>query len=559
MDYTALAELLFPDVHETPEDVLRRHPPRDLPEGAIVTRFAPSPTGFIHIGSIYASQVARMLALQSGGVFILRIEDTDQERKLERGIEEIVESLLEFGVPPDEGPYTVDPLAERGAYGPYQQSLRRNIYRVFAKELVRRGFGYPSFQTPEEIDAIRKEQQRQKAKPGYYGPWAKDRNLSYGEVKARLGAGQPFAVRYRAEYPAAGTVKLQDAIRGTIEMPANEQDHILLKSDGLPTYHFAHAVDEPTMRVNLVLRADEWLATWPLHVQLFAALGQPLPIYAHIAPIGKMDGSSKRKLSKRKDPEAAVGYYHVRGYPDRAIREYLMHIASSFYEDWRTANPDRPIEDFPLRLDQMSVSIALFDQEKLDSISRDIIAGYSPEETYDGMLAWARRHDAPLAAILAEDPQYTQRVFNIANLSPAKRKDLACWSDFHRVYAFFLDELFTRSAAGGYLMPTVAPADVAAIMERCIEIARALPEREPWLQAMRAMAGDLGFAANAKALKQAPDRFKGVFGDVMMVVRVALANQHQTPDLYDMLVTMGPERAARRFAQAREWAIRQQR
>ena len=313
-----IAELLFPAVHETPQDVFLRYPPRDLPPGAIVTRFAPSPTGFIHIGSIYISLIGRRLTTQSGGVWLLRIEDTDQQREIERGVEQIVESIAAFGFQPDEGPYAVHPLRERGAYGPYKQSQRKALYAVFAKYLVQQGLAYPSFQTTAELEDIRSEQELTGSKTGYYGPWARDRELNLEAVQGYLAGGKPFVIRIRAPYPAQKTIRVQDAIRGRLEMPENDQDYVLLKSDGLPTYHLAHAVDDPLMRVNLVLRADEWLSTLPLHVQLFEALGNPLIDYAHIAPIGKMDGNSKRKLSKRKDPEAAVNYYYGKGYPQQA-------------------------------------------------------------------------------------------------------------------------------------------------------------------------------------------------------------------------------------------------
>jgi glutamyl-tRNA synthetase len=629
----SIADLLFPNIHETPQDVFRRYPPRELPAGAIVTRFGPSPTGFVHIGSIYISLIGRKLTRQSGGVWALRIEDTDQQREIERGVEQIVESIAEFGITPDEGVYAVEPVRERGGdglpslgaaerggdgagtsfrtsfgavssrplvasernkpdaanfergeYGPYKQSQRKTLYAVFAKYLVATGAAYPSFQTEAELDAIRAEQERSGSQTGYYGPWAKDRQLSQAEIEQNLAQGRPFVIRYKAPYPARQTIRVQDAIRGLLEMPENDQDMVLLKSDGLPTYHLAHAVDDPLMRINLVLRGDEWLSTLPLHVQLFEALGQPLIAYAHIAPIGKMDGSSKRKLSKRKDPEAAVSYYYERGYPHQAILEYILNIANSSFEDWRKANPTAPLDDFDLRLERMSNSLALYDPHKLDSVSREVIAQYPAEKLYDLCLAWARRYDPLLADALSSDPAYSRRVLalNAAiqgqsprpaaskdGLPSPPRKDLACWSDVRRAYGFFFDPLFAESIASGYPWPKVAADDIRAILDHCakglacedpaassgVEAPLAVPaagEKDAWIERLRAFGESSGFTSDRKAYKQDPARFKGVFGDLMMVLRVALTNQQQTPDLYDLIQIMGRDRVERRLEEAQE-------
>jgi glutamyl-tRNA synthetase len=549
-----LAELLFPEVTETPADIYARYPPRDLPAGAIVTRFGPSPTGFTHIGSIYISLLGRMLTWQSHGVFILRIEDTDQQRYLPGGISEIVYSILAFGLGSDEGITQVEPREEQGAYGPYQQSRRKHLYRIFAKKLVADGFAYGSFQSEEEIARLRVEQERSRVKPGYYGPWASDRLLTLADIRRFLDEGRPFVIRYRADYPASDTVVVEDAIRGRLEMPANDQDMVLLKSDGLPTYHLAHVVDDSTMRVNLALRADEWLSTLPLHIQLFEAVGVPVPQYAHIAPIGKMDGTSKRKLSKRKDPEAAVNYYLEAGYPRRALLEYLLNVANSSFEDWRMANPDEPFTAFELRLDNMSASIALFDKDKLDSIARDIIAGYRAPEVYAAVLAWAQTYDAELARVLADDPEYSIRVFELDRGGDAPRKDIANWSDLYNTYGFFFDELFERSIVGGFDMPDVAADDIIRIAEYVIASMSELQEKDMWLQNIRDFSLTIGFAPNRQMYKREPDQYKGQFGDVMMVCRVALANQRFTPDLYDMIKIMGSARVVKRMEAAKTWA-----
>ncbi len=555
-NYAEIAELVFPAVSETPAEILARYPARLLPEKAIITRFAPSPTGFVHIGSIYISMVGRFLTRQTGGVFMLRIEDTDQERLIEGAMTQIIEALKEFNLTPDEGPVSESPLVVRGDYGPYIQSERKQIYAAFAKDLIARGLAYPSFQTPEELEAIRQEQQKKGAMPGYYGSWAQDRTLTLDAIRAKRDAGVPMVVRLRAPYPAKGTIIVQDAIRGTLELPPNDADYVLLKPDGLATYHFAHPIDDVLMRINLVLRGEEWLATLPLHVQIFEAIGQPLPLFAHIAPIGKLDGDSKRKLSKRKDPEAAVRYYYEQGYPKEAVLEYLMNIADSSFEEWRTANPRAPITDFEIRLNRMAVSIAMFDSVKLESISREIIARYSAAEVYQQMLNWAEKYDPALVPVLTADSEYTVRVFDIERGGDVPRKDLVKWSDFYRAYGFFFDPLYEKSLAGGSAMPEIAAGTIAQIMDYCLRDIQALPDKDTWLQGMRTMSEQFGFAPNRKAFKAAPDQFKGEFSDVMMIYRVGLANQRFTPDLYEMIRTMGAARASARLQRAKALALK---
>lgn len=553
----AIANLLFPDLDRTPEDFFRQYAPRDLPEDAVVTRFAPSPTGFIHLGSIYIALVGRRLAQQSGGVFILRIEDTDQQREVKRGVEQIVKSLHDFGIVPDEGPFAVDPLRERGDYGPYRQSERRAIYAVFAHRLVETGAAYPSFQTAEELEAIRQEQQRTGNPPGYYGPWAKDRGLTLDEIQGLLDQGSPFVIRCRAPYPSHEIIRVHDAIRGVLEMPENQRDYVLLKSDGLPTYHLAHAVDDSLMRVTLALRADEWLSTLPLHVQLFHALEQPPPTYAHIAPIGKTAGASKRKLSKRKDPEAKIAFYHQQGYPRQAILEYVLNIANSSFEDWRRANPSLPLDDFPIQLERMSSSIALFDFQKLDSISKDVIARYGPDEIYTAVLDWARQFDPPLARAVSADPDFSQRVFSfnaaIGN-NQAPRKDLSKWLDVRPAYGFFFDDIYTQVTAGGYDLPELLPEDVIALASHAQGQFNPLPPKEDWLAGLRELSNRLGYAPDRGTFKKNPGQYKGMFGDVMMGLRIALTNQRFTPDLHEILQTLGPEHTNRRLDSVAAWA-----
>ncbi|MBE2269086.1 MAG: glutamate--tRNA ligase [Anaerolinea sp.] len=542
----ALADLLFPHITKTPRDYFAQYPPRDLPVGAKVTRFAPSPTGFVHIGSLMTSLVCRRVAHQSGGVFFLRIEDTDKKREQDRSVEEIVTNLINFDLTPDEGYVSVDPLVERGAYAPYVQSQRVEIYETFAKYMVEQGHAYPCFCTEDELDRLRKSQEAQNVKPGYYGSWAIWRNAPLERVKERLDAGERPVIRIRAPYPNEGRVRFTDVIKGAIDMPANDLDSVLLKSNSLPTYHFAHVVDDTLMHVNPVIRGDEWLASAPLHIQTFEFLGLPIPAFAHVAPIAKLDGTSKRKLSKRKDPEANVMYYYEAGYPVQAVSEYLLNLANSSFYDWRKANPDQPYQEFPLRLEDMGVASPLFDLVKLNDISKDVIASYSAEQVYAYGLAWARQYQPRLAALLEADPVYGVAVFNLERIGQAPRKDIVNWSDIERAVGFFFDALYEDSIAASFPMPAYTPDVVTAVLDR-VRAFDPAQTKETWLDEMRSLGETLGFARDAKTYKKAPDQYKGHFGDVMMIVRVALTGRTNTPDLYEILKIMGRERITRRM------------
>ncbi len=553
-DHQALAALLFPDVTTTPRDWLERYPPRPLPEGAQVTRFAPSPTGFVHIGSIMASLVSRRVAHQTGGVFILRIEDTDKKREQDGSVEMIVRSLLNFDLAPDEGIISIDPEVEAGSYAPYTQSERGEMYWAFAKYLVEKGLAYPAFDTEAELDQTRKLQEAQRVKPGYYGRWARWRDASLDDVQARLAAGEQPVIRVRAPFPAEGRAKFVDAIKGPLDLPENDQDAVLLKSSNrLPTYHFAHVVDDTLMRVNLVIRGDEWLPSAPLHVQLFDFIDQPLPTYAHVAPIAKMDGSSKRKISKRKDPEANVAYYYEQGYPVQAVTEYLLNLANSDFYDWRKANPTAPNSEFEVKLDRMGVASPLFDPVKLNDISKDIIATYTAEQVFDYAINWAGQYNPRLVAILNLDRAYSLKVFNVERTGEAPRKDIVNWSDIERACGLFFDDLFNEAiAANGYPFPNVEAATIEKILGRGMSFDPAQPKEE-WLAAMRAYAEELGFARDVKTFKKDPTAFKGHFGDMMMVLRVGLSGKTNTPDLYEMQQTLGVDRVQQRLKRAAEY------
>jgi len=551
-----LADLLFPSA---PRVVIIRaqYPARGLAQGAVVTRFAPSPTGFVHIGSIYIALIDWLLARQSGGVFILRVEDTDQKRQIEHALEDIVEYLRAFGLDPDEGPALEGAvMAERGSYGPYLQSERRAIYAAFAKQLVAAGWAYPSFQTEEELLALRRRQEQANAGTGYYGPWAEDRRLTFAQVQEKVTGGQPFVIRFRAPYPNQKKAVIDDAIRGRIEIPGNEIDHVLLKSDGLPTYHLAVVVDDVLMGVNRAIRGEEWLGTLPLHVQLYEALDLPMPVFAHIAPIAKIEGSARRKLSKRKDPEANVAYYFAQGYPVQAILEYLLNIADSGFEDWRSKNPTRPLAEYPLALHRMPVSMALFDLQKLNSISREVIAGFDPDALLQHVLAWADQYSPDLARWLRSDLDYARAAVNIGRNDTPPRKDLTVWSDVEHEHCYFFDECFARSlAAEGYKFPNLAYTDMLLILDHCRQDIAAIEQKgkDAWLQDMKLFGANIGFALTSREYKAHPENYKGMFGQVMEVCRIALANKSNTPDLYAIIQIMGTQRASARLANARQW------
>ncbi len=442
-EFKKLSEIIFPDISETPADLQAKYPPRNNPSNRWIGRFAPSPTGFIHIGGIFAALVNRMATL-NGGTFILRIEDTDQKREIEQGVEKIIDALKHLNLIPDEGPYKTNPIEERGNYGPYIQSNRARIYKAFVKDVLSRGLAYPCFMSDAELEMIRKEQMEKNLQTGVYGTWALSRQLSFEEVIKRIENGDKFVIRLKADATNTENVQINDLVRGNLEFPANNVDTVLLKSDGLPTYHFAHVVDELLMRINLVLRGDEWISSLPLHVQLHDVIQAPLPRYAHFGPIAIMDGTSRRKLSKRKDPEAAMSYYYKKGYPTQAVIEYLLNLANSGFEEWRVQHPNIGYQEFPFKIEQLGKTSMLFDLNKLDDISKDIIANYPSEDVYANIVEWSKIFQPTLLPVLSDNPQYACKVLNIGRTGEAPRKDLAKWADFNDVYGFFFDPLFER-------------------------------------------------------------------------------------------------------------------
>ncbi|MDD6734911.1 MAG: glutamate--tRNA ligase [Clostridiales bacterium] len=547
MDNKKLAEMLFPDITETTQSIEARYPKRSLPEGAKVTRFAPSPTGFLHIGGLFAAFVAERAAHKSGGIFYLRIEDTDKKREVENGVTGIVNGLKQFGIRIDEGMMTE--TESIGDYGPYTQSQRRDIYRTYCKSLVERGLAYPCFCSAEELEEIRRKQEENKQNPGYYGEFAHCRSLSYEEIEKNINEGRPYVVRLKSPGSEDKRISFDDGIKGVIEMPENVQDIVLLKADGIPTYHFAHAVDDHLMGTTDVIRGDEWISSAPIHLQLFSLLGFKTPRYAHISPIMKEDTETggKRKLSKRKDPEAAVTYYHEAGYPKEAVLEYLLTIANSNYEEWRAANPDASEDDFDFRLSNMSKAGALFDLLKLNDISKNYICRLSKEEVYRRILEWAESYDTDFAELLKSNRDYAIRIFGIERGNEKPRKDIAKWQDavFYTKYFFFRPDEYEWQ-------DNLSKEDMIEILRTYKTVYKADETGEEWFPKVREMAEKLGYAKAPKLYKKNPDDFKGHVGDVASVIRVAVTGRRNTPDLYEILQTLGYSEFSERIDKAIE-------
>ncbi len=547
-DTQKIADLLFPEVSAVPQDLEEKYPPRALPEGARVTRFSPSPTGYLHIGGLFGALADYMTAKATGGVFYLRIEDTDKKREIEDGVSGILEGLRAFGITPDEGVTGFD--SETGAYGPYTQSKRVEIYHIVAKDLVRRGLAYPCFCTADELAALREQQEKDGALiRGYFGKYAKCRDLSDEEIEANLRAGKPYVLRFRSDGDENRRVRFDDIVRGKIEFPENIIDEVLLKSDGVPTYHFAHVCDDHFMRTTHVLRGEEWLSSVPKHIALFKACGFRAPKYAHTPLVLKIDeqDGTKRKISKRKDPEAAVSYFVDSGYPKEALIEYLMTLLNSNFEDWRRANPEADIYSFPFNLKKMSVSGALFDLAKLNDISKTVISRMDAQTVFDRTLAWAKTYDAEYAALLENDPQKALGMMALDRGGKKPRKDIAMWSQVRSYFSYMYPALYEKDYT---LSENIDAADAAAILHDYSEVWSPADEKDVWFEKIKALCAPHGFTPNVKEYKQNPDAFKGHVGDVSTVIRIAVTGRTNTPDLCTILQLLGEETVHARLADA---------
>lgn len=569
MDYKELAELLFPDIDKTPEDYEKLYPARTtgpdgqpLPEGAIVTRLAPSPTGFIHLGNLFGAMADERIAHQSGGICYLRVEDTDEKREVEGAIPVLLDTLSYFGINFDEGACKLetpgstvsasdDEAAERGAYGPYWQSARSHIYKACVKYLVEKGLAYPCFMSEEEIAEIRKNQEANKINPGIYGPYAKNRDLSLEEVKERLSRGETYVIRFKSSGDESRYFKCFDAIRGEISMPENVQDVVILKKNDLPTYHFAHVVDDHFMHTGYVVRGEEWMASLPIHVQLFEAMGWEHPVYCHNTSLMKIDETTgqKRKLSKRKDPELGLSFYKELGYFPEAVREYLLTILCSDFEEWRIANPAADYNEFHFSADKMSDSGTLFDINKLNDVSKDVLARKSAAEIYDFMLGWAQEYHPEKAALLENNRELLLKVFDIDRGGEKPRKDLVYAGQIFEFVKYFFDEYFVYESEWP---AEVSPEDRKAILAKYIETYDPADDNSAWFEKVRGITAELGYAVKPKDFKKNPDQYKGHVGHVSGVIRIAITGRANSPDLWTIQQIMGPEMVKARIAKAAE-------
>ena len=544
MNYKDLADLIFPNAKEI-SYYEEKYPNRNLKEGAVVTRYAPSPTGVMHIGGLYQALIAKKLSKQTDGVFFLRIEDTDQKREIENGVSEIVSSLKDFGMEADECMLT--DTEEKGNYGPYKQSLRKEIYQAYAKYLIEQGKAYPCFCTPEDVEQIRQKQESAKIRPGYYGVWAKCRNITVEEAIEKIKNGDKYIIRFKSLGREDRKIKHHDIIKGNVDFPENDQDVVIIKADGLPTYHFAHAIDDHLMHTTHVIRGDEWLSSVPLHLQLFHELGFKAPKYAHIAPIMKNDDGNKRKLSKRKDPEAAVSYYTKEGIPAEAVKEYLLNIANSSFENWRRQNKDKSIDEFELQLNKMSVSGALFDMVKLLDVSKIVISKMSAEEVYEKSLNWATKYDENLAKLL-ENKEYALKVFGIERGNQKPRKDIAKWSDVMENIEYMYDESFNSQLHKDEYQVINDKEDIKKILKLYIEkYYDANDDKQTWFNKIKELAGEMGYAKEVKEFKANQGVYKAHVGDVSTVIRIALTKRTNTPDMYEIMKVLGKDRVISRL------------
>ena len=540
MDYQALADLLFPHVTDTPESLEEKFPLREVPEGAVITRMAPSPTGFVHLGNLVQGLTSERMAHQSGGVLFLRVEDTDAKREVPGAVEVLINTLKHYGIHFDEGA-TID--GDNGIYGPYRQRQRAHIYHVYAKKLVSEGQAYPCFCTEEELSEMREKQEAAKETTGYYGKYAMWRDRSMEDIQAQLSAGNPWVLRFRSTGSIENQFKFDDLVKGKLTITENDVDHVLLKSDGIPTYHFAHAVDDHLMRTTHVVRGDEWLPTLPFHIQLFKALNFKLPKYVHIGPLMKMDGTSKRKLSKRKDPELALTFYKAEGFPVEAVYEYIMTLLNSNYEDWRRANPTAPSTDFKFSPKKLNPAGNLFDYAKLTDVSKNEIAKMDAAKVYSLLLEWAKEFDPDFGAKLEADPEYATKILAIGRGGKKPRKDMAVWKEAKAYMGFFYDEyLETPVFDAKFEKATVVDA-----LERFLAAFDINDDSNTWFEKVKTITTDMGFTTDMKAYKADPAAFPGTVADISTFIRLAVTGKTNSPDLYTVMQILGYDRTCQRI------------
>lgn len=559
MDYNYLAELLFPDVRETPEDMEKRYPPRELPEGAKVTRFAPSPTGFVHFGGLFPSTVGDRLAHQSGGVFYLRIEDTDAKREVPGAAEALIRTLETYGINFDEGAILGDDgkICDKGNYGPYKQSLRGPIYHVYAKQLVKEGKAYPCFSTEEELEELQQINKKEEIKNTDWEVVAAQRkaemlerrNFTIEEVEANLKAGMPFVLRILADGDPEKKIKFTDLVKGNMEVTENDEDFVLLKSDGIPTYHFAHAVDDHLMGTTHVIRGEEWLPSLPKHIQLFRYLGFRLPKYMHIAQIMRLDeNGNKKKLSKR-DMGANMDEYTQMGYCPEAVCEYVMTLLNSNYEEWRIQNPTASYKEFPFSIKKMSVSGCLFDFDKLGDVSKNVVSKMTAEQVYEATAKWTKSFDPDFYSVFTRDPDFTKSVLAIGRGGNKPRKDFGRWDEVKGYMGFMFDELFNVEEE----YPEKFPKEVIkSALEKFVATYDEGDDQNVWFGKIKDIAASIGFAADMKEYKANPEAFGGNVADVSMFLRLAVTGKMNSPDMYSVMKILGGNKVKARIGDMTE-------
>ena len=554
MDYNYLADLLFPNVTLTPEEYEKTVLPRNLPEGAKVTRFAPSPTGFVHFGGLFPVTIAERLAHQSGGVFYLRVEDTDAKREVEGATEALIKVLAHYGVNFDEGAVLDEDgnVVSKGSYGPYRQSERRDIYHIYAKQLVKEGKAYPVFTTKEELEALNAVDKKAEIKEKDWHAEAEKqaeeklrmRNFTIESVEENLKAGNPFVLRMLACGDPDKTFRITDLVKGTLELPENDKDEVLLKSDGIPTYHFAHAVDDHLMGTTHVVRGEEWLPSLSRHVMLFNYLGFKLPKYLHIAQLMKQDeNGSKKKLSKR-DMGANMEDYKRMGYAPECVMEYVMTLLNSNFEEWHTANPDKSYLDFPFSIKKMSVSGCLFDFGKLNDVSKNVISKMSADEVYEKTAEWAAEFDPEFAKAFTRAPEFTKSILAIGRGGKKPRKDITVWSGVKDYMGFFYDEFFSYEDE---IPENFERDDIKSALKGFLDSYDPADDQNTWFEKIKKIAADNGFAPETKQYKAEPEKYKGHVGDISMFLRIAVTGKMNSPDMYAVMQILGEDKVRERI------------
>jgi glutamyl-tRNA synthetase len=542
-----LAQILLPEAKLTIEELKSRYPIRELPVGAMVTRIAPSPTGFMHIGGIYAALISERLAHQSNGVFYLRIEDTDKKREVEGATELIINSLKELTINIDEGEIAHN--YEVGEYGPYKQSNRQEIYHSVIKTLIESGDAYPAFETAEELENINNLQVASKLPQGYYGDWATWRNKTLDDYFEALNKNLKPVIRLKTKGDSKKFVNVEDIFKGKLHLPEHDQDIVILKSDGLPTYHFAHIIDDHLMGTTHVIRGDEWLSSLALHIQLFDRFGWTPPTYGHISPIQKIDGASRRKLSKRHDPEASISFYQEAGYPPEAIIIYLLNLANWGFEQWLADHPNDRLDNYKLSIAELKKSSgALLDLQKIDSLSKEFISKLSGLDMYNRVTTWARKYDNELATLMESDADYAINIFNIERGGEKARKDIAKWSDVRQCVGFFFDKIYENQIEKTADLTDIKIEDIKEIVDRVRQEYRLTDNKEEWLDRMKKISISLGYAPDMKTFKSEPEKYKGNFGDMAKIIRILLVGSNKSPDLYEIMQVMGLERIKKRLS-----------